>query len=299
MKLYIAGPMRGIPEFNFPAFFAAEETLRGWGYEIINPARRDVDNGFKYQGLTGDEDLTALGFNLRSALGWDLAQIAGECDGVVTLDGWHRSRGAKAEVSTAVALDLPVNSVDGWILRARVDRDKANANLLQSLGSTRDGDEVLGLTILDGAKLATATLAPNVASNIVSMQTGEVRVTSATGGAKGSKPARFDMIPTDALWELAEQYGKGAEKYAPVNGLDNWRNGYDWSLSFAAAFRHLTAAMGGEDIDAETGSKHVIAAAWHMFALAHFMNNDRLREQFDNRQGVRERIRDEREENAA
>lgn len=118
----------------------------------------------------------------------------------------------------------------------------------------------------------------------------EVRVTSETGGAKGTKPARFDMIPADSLWELAEQFGKGAEKYPAVNGVDNWRNGFPWSLHYAAAFRHLTAAMGGEDIDPETGSKHVIAVAWHMFTLAHQMNKPEMHEMFDDRQDVLDRI---------
>lgn len=107
-------------------------------------------------------------------------------------------------------------------------------------------------------------------------------VTSDTGGSKGRKLARFDMIPTDSLWELAEHYGKGAEKYPAVNGRDNWRNGYDWSLSFAAAFRHMTKALGGEDVDPGTGSKHVIAAAWHMFGLAHWMNDPEMA-RFDDR----------------
>ena len=40
--IYIAGPMRGYPEFNFPAFYAAEERLRARGHAVFNPARRDV-----------------------------------------------------------------------------------------------------------------------------------------------------------------------------------------------------------------------------------------------------------------
>lgn len=116
----------------------------------------------------------------------------------------------------------------------------------------------------------------------------EVRVTSETGAAKGTKPARFDLIPTDSLWELAEHYGKGSEKYGvEVGDLDNWRKNYHWSLSYAAAYRHLTAAMGGEDVDEETGSKHVIAAAWHMLTLAHYLNNPEAR-QYDDRQSTLE-----------
>jgi hypothetical protein len=96
----------------------------------------------------------------------------------------------------------------------------------------------------------------------------EIRVTSATGGQKGSKLARFDLIPTVPFQELAEHYGKGAKKYDD----DNWRKGYDWRLSYAALSRHLTAFWGGEDLDPETGTPHVICAAWHCFALREFMD---------------------------
>lgn len=39
---YIAGPMRGRPGFNFPAFFAAEFELTKVGWQVFNPARMDV-----------------------------------------------------------------------------------------------------------------------------------------------------------------------------------------------------------------------------------------------------------------
>ena len=122
------------------------------------------------------------------------------------------------------------------------------------------------------------------ARDLIVPRGGEVRVTSSTGGAKGSKGARFDLIPTGPLWELAEHYGKGAQKYERVNGIDNWRNGYDWSLSYAALQRHVNAFWNGEDIDPENGSKHIIAAAWHCLALAHFAEDEKLRELFDDRQ---------------
>lgn len=114
----------------------------------------------------------------------------------------------------------------------------------------------------------------------------ETRVTSETGGAKGRKLARFDLIPQDSLQEIAEHFGKGAEKYAPnpETGLDNWRHGYPWSLSYGAMLRHASAALGGEDIDEETGSKHLAAVAWHAITLMHQMNTPGMREKFDDRQ---------------
>ena len=100
------------------------------------------------------------------------------------------------------------------------------------------------------------------------MATSEKRVVNEkTGGAKGSKPQRFDLIPPDALWALAEHFGKGAEKYQEDR---NWERGTAWSLNFAAAQRHMWQWWDGEDFDEEIGSSHLIAAMWHMAVLFHF-----------------------------
>lgn len=99
------------------------------------------------------------------------------------------------------------------------------------------------------------------------MTDGETIITDPkTGGQKGSKLARFDLIPQDALWELAEHYGRGAQKYSGRN----WEKGYAWSLSFAALQRHLWAFWWREDNDEETGDPHLAAVAWHAFALLSF-----------------------------
>lgn len=98
-----------------------------------------------------------------------------------------------------------------------------------------------------------------------------------TGGEKGVKLARFDLIPSGPLWEMAEHFGKGARKYADRN----WERGYKWSLSFGALCRHLFAWWMGEDFDSHkpgcapdctthTESHHLIAVAWHAFALREF-----------------------------
>lgn len=101
-------------------------------------------------------------------------------------------------------------------------------------------------------------------------RTTEVRqVDKTTGAAKGSKLARFSLIPPKCLWELAEHYGKGSLKYADRN----WEKGYDWHLSYDALGRHLLAFWMGEDIDPETGSHHLIAVAWHAFCLRTFLES--------------------------
>lgn len=97
----------------------------------------------------------------------------------------------------------------------------------------------------------------------------EVRtVDPLTGGEKGSKRARYDLIPVGPLRRLAEHFGYGATKYADRN----WERGYKWSLSYAALMRHLQAFWGGEDIDADSGSEHITAVIWHAMALSEYAN---------------------------
>lgn len=113
MKIYVAGPMRGIPEFNFPAFNAAAERLRSAGHTVFNPAEKDVERhgtDISKGNPTGCEQQAAKehGFDLRVALGADLAWICAQADAIAMLPGWQKSKGATAEHATALALGLEV-----------------------------------------------------------------------------------------------------------------------------------------------------------------------------------------------
>ena len=117
MRIYLAGPMRGIPNFNFPAFNSAAEYLRSLGDEVFNPAERDnIKHGTDISAgnETGSVEQAASqhGFNLREALGADLAYICAHADVVVLLPGWEDSKGARAEKATAEALGLKVIRIE-------------------------------------------------------------------------------------------------------------------------------------------------------------------------------------------
>ena len=100
------------------------------------------------------------------------------------------------------------------------------------------------------------------------LETGEERsVQPGTGAMKGVKPQRHSLIPPEALNQVAEHYGVGAEKYEP----HNWRKGYDWSKSYDALQRHATAFWDGQDMDPETGTPHMAAVAFHALTLLTFM----------------------------
>jgi len=101
--------MRGYKAFNFPAFDKAAEQLRGLGHEVFSPAEEsckaypDVD----WYSLEGtDEELTKLKFGLGDALCDDLTYICRKADGVALLEGWEKSKCARAESAVAVSLDL-------------------------------------------------------------------------------------------------------------------------------------------------------------------------------------------------
>ena len=84
--------------------------------------------------------------------------------------------------------------------------------------------------------------------------------------AAGRFPARYDLIPSSALFALARHYGAGAAKYA----AHNWAAGYEWSKPFAALKRHLWQVKSGEYVDEETGSPHLVAVLWHCLTMVEF-----------------------------
>jgi len=111
MRYYIAGPMRSIPQFNFPAFFAAHRLLLDEDHEVFNPAARDIQkHGWEVQDSpTGDiKDIAYLGFDLRKTFLEDLKYICTEADAIALLPGWERSKGATAEKAVAETLGLKV-----------------------------------------------------------------------------------------------------------------------------------------------------------------------------------------------
>jgi hypothetical protein len=92
MRIYIAGPMTGIDELNFPAFHAAAARLRALGHEVVNPAEINPDPGASWQ----------------TCMHADLAQLV-TCDAIALLPGWEGSRGAELERHVAYALGMHVH----------------------------------------------------------------------------------------------------------------------------------------------------------------------------------------------
>lgn len=117
MKVYLAGPMRGYNEFNFPAFHAAAKKLRTLGHDVFSPAERDNERhgvDISKGNLTGSEEEAAsnFGFSLREALGEDVAWICANAQAIALLPGWEKSTGAVAERALGKALGLEIVYLD-------------------------------------------------------------------------------------------------------------------------------------------------------------------------------------------
>ena len=100
-RVYIAGPMRGIKEYNFPLFDSMAKKFRKAGWEVINPAELDrIEHVHEYTYNTG------LAF-LRQAMKRDLVAIC-DCTAIAVLPGWQQSRGTYVELTLAKLLKLKV-----------------------------------------------------------------------------------------------------------------------------------------------------------------------------------------------
>lgn len=275
--IYISGPMRAIDGFNFPAFFEAEEYLRALypKADICNPAREDVVR-FGLHGLLL-EDPTGLlagrhlqqesGFGedeLRDALGRDLEFICRMCDLIVLLPGWRESKGALAELAACQAIGITYSEYHP---------QEAQEGPSEVPSPAADQGPTEALEASEGRHSAS--------------HADEIRVTSASGGQKGTKLAAFDQISPEVEWLVAEHFGKGARKY----DAHNFRKGYPWSLSYSALRRHLADFWAGKEYDVcpdgcttwegetsehgrvcinHTGSLHIVCVIWHAMVLTEF-----------------------------
>jgi hypothetical protein len=145
MKIYIAGPMTGVEQWNFPAFFKAEEDLKSLGHEAVNPAHNN--------GPTLESALEEAGSPERPNHPWsyymrrDLPHVMG-VDALCVLPGWRESKGASLEVKVAEALGLPILvlkdgklvprvtalGLSGW---ARSGKDSVANHLVEKYGYTK------------------------------------------------------------------------------------------------------------------------------------------------------------------
>jgi Domain of unknown function (DUF4406) len=116
LKLYLAGKMSGVEQFNFPAFHAEAARLRSLGYEVVNPAELNEGNEGNWQ----------------ACMKVDIHELI-ECDGVALMDGWETSEGASLERDISFRLGLALYRSKSLRLPIEPPRPVAGA------ASTSDG----------------------------------------------------------------------------------------------------------------------------------------------------------------
>jgi hypothetical protein len=89
-RIYLSGPMTGLPGLNFPAFHSMTTQLRAAGHTVTNPAELNPDGG-----------------SWNDCMRRDIAALM-DCDTVARLPGWHTSKGARLEVLIAERLGMTV-----------------------------------------------------------------------------------------------------------------------------------------------------------------------------------------------
>ena len=99
MRIYIAGPMHGLPDHNYPAFKTVAELLRAGGRDVVSPTDRvnhiPPEPGPEYAiGMLKD--------SIKDMLG---------CDEMYLLDGWSESRGVALELLLAVLFQYPIRKL--------------------------------------------------------------------------------------------------------------------------------------------------------------------------------------------
>lgn len=92
MKVYISGPISGMPDSNKDAFASASNFLTNRGFEVVNPIEVCKDGGNQ-------------NWNWYMRKGFE-AML--DCDAIVLLDGWTRSRGSMAELNVATTCGMKV-----------------------------------------------------------------------------------------------------------------------------------------------------------------------------------------------
>lgn len=95
-RIYLAGPMTGLPELNFPAFHAEAARLRALGFDVVNPAEINPEPNACW----------------RACMKADIRELV-TCDTIALLPNWSKSRGAKLEHHIACELGIiRVNAAD-------------------------------------------------------------------------------------------------------------------------------------------------------------------------------------------
>lgn len=127
-RIYLAGPMRGYPRFNFDAFDKAKEDFTRLGYDVVSPADLDRARGF-------DPDIHDESyFEMNDIIKMDIEALL-SCDMICMLKGSDKSKGAQAELAVARWAGL---SVLGYVPQPEPKQDVLEEALALTKGDRQN-----------------------------------------------------------------------------------------------------------------------------------------------------------------
>lgn len=284
--VYISGPMRGLPGFNYPAFHDAAARYRAAGAAVFNPAET----------FGGDTDVDYSTF-----MAIDLAAVRAS-DLVVMLDGWQSSQGAKQEWTEAMQACIPWRMAssdpaavlrelfgytldhpsrpdggdEGWDNRG-CERQMEEEGLTPPMAplvdpktrAWREGTSRAALKDWGEDVKAGGPILGEVSHNAVrdtylpTIKDSGKRETFSTGSRRdlGAGKGRWDLLPYGALRRLALIYEGGAAKY----GDRNWEKGQPFGRVASSGLHHLMRWL-----DGRRDEDHLAMAAWNILALLEY-----------------------------
>jgi hypothetical protein len=247
--LYLAGPMRGLPQYNFPAFAAAAASLRDADYLVLSPAEQDMEAGFNPATDTVTDE------QAERMLERDFALIR-QCDAMAILPGYESSAGVAREIDYALGLGRKftfICAATGRML-ASIPADPADMPTFSSFSFYSYVTSLaarLGRRPGEGPPAAAVAAPQPVAGCVRKFETGSVR-------DNRDGKWRYDLLPMHAIYRLVRRFEDGAKKY----GENNWRKGQPLSSYLDSAMRHLARlAEGHRDED------HAAAVLWNVAAM--------------------------------
>ncbi len=317
VRLYLAGPMSGYVNYNFPLFHQVANLLRSQGFEVNNPADKETLDG------TDKPDLAKVPTRAE-AMRQDIPLVI-ECDGIVLLPNWKNSVGARFETMLATQCGMDVyewdevavkmEKLDTLVLEGSTNMT-TREELLSAIHSTEGSEEVRvrdtgvreqdsdrggvelcghygmpsvpfkGGVILRQSELSDRS--PGMCEDGAVSKSCEPLRAQQDGGerrpvASSSQGVKYDSgkLRFDLLAVKPLEQIVEIYTHGAVKYEDNnWRKGLSWGRVFAATMRHLWAWWRGQDRDEDSGLSPLAHAAWGCLTL---MEYERTHPEMDDR----------------
>lgn len=235
---YLAGPMRGYEDWNFPLFRRAARYLREKGWEVFSPAERDEQDPNHptiEEWKEAEASFSTAPLSFAEYMSHDLPMVC-KADSIVLLPGWEKSQGARLEARVAIETGKDIFTATEYLVGSGtflVIDDRYRALYELGMGPQPDDEPI---DYEPDALFPADSKATNPKDLV------------------GSGKLPLHLWPTTATVYGCLALLDGMLKY----GRTNWRAaGVRYSIYHDAFIRHANAAWEGEWIDPDSGLPHL------------------------------------------